>query len=79
MDKRLTDSCSEPVLPEITLSKKDYRLREDIIFLNHGSFGACPKALLEEQRRWQDLLEDQPVLFFRELNDRMRTARVKFG
>ena len=57
------------------LTKKDFRLREDIVFLNHGSYGACPKEFIEEQRRWIDLLEEQPVLYFRELNGRMRKAR----
>lgn len=47
-----------PELPEIKLSKKDFKLREDIQFLNHGSYGACPKAMLEEQRRWIDLMEE---------------------
>ena len=64
-----------PELPEIKLSKKDYKLREDIHFLNHGSYGACPKAMLDEQRKWIDLMEEQPVLFFRELVPRMRKAR----
>jgi isopenicillin-N epimerase len=45
------------------------------VFLNHGSYGACPRAFIEEQRRWVDCLEEQPVLYFRELNGRMRKAR----
>jgi DNA polymerase sigma len=45
-------------IPAIKISKKDFKLREDIIFLNHGSYGACPKAVLEEQRRWIDSLEE---------------------
>jgi hypothetical protein len=35
-------------LPEIKISKKDFKLREDIHFMNHGSYGACPKVMLEE-------------------------------
>jgi isopenicillin-N epimerase len=34
-----------------------WRLDPDRIFLNHGSFGATPKVVLEAQRRWQDALE----------------------
>lgn len=35
----------------------------DTVYLNHGSFGGCPLPVIEEQRRWQDLLEQQPVAF----------------
>lgn len=40
-------------------------LRDDILFLNHGSYGATPKAVLAEQRRWQALMEENPVNFMR--------------
>ena len=32
-------------------------LDEETIFLNHGSYGATPKIVLEEQKRWQKLVE----------------------
>ncbi len=55
--------------------RSDYLLRSDITFLNQGSFGACPIELLNEQRRWIERLESQPVLYFRELMHEMRSAR----
>jgi len=32
--------------------------------LNHGSFGACPLPVLEEQQRWRSAMESNPVRFF---------------
>lgn len=46
-------------------------LRKDMIFLNHGSYGATPLDLLQKQRAWQDQLERQPVAF---INDEMPSA-----
>ena len=43
-----------------------WNLDENTVFLNHGSFGATPSAITEEQRRWQDLLENEPVYFYME-------------
>lgn len=47
-----------------------------IDFLNHGSFGACPKVVLEAQQRWRDRLELEPVSFIlRELPGLLDEAR----
>ena len=39
-------------------------LDPEVIFLNHGSFGATPKAVLDEQTRIRNRIETEPLLFF---------------
>lgn len=43
--------------------KAQFLLRSDVIFLNHGSFGACPKPVFQAYQDWQLQLEQQPVEF----------------
>ena len=53
-----------------------------VTFLNHGSFGSCPRAVLAVQNRLRARLERQPVQFLvRELEpllDEARTALAQF-
>lgn len=43
--------------------KDQFLLDPEIRYLNHGSFGACPKPILENYQFWQNLLEREPVQF----------------
>jgi isopenicillin-N epimerase len=55
-------------------------LDPDLVFLNHGSFGACPKAVLEDQRRWQLEMERNPVDFLgRRSAELLSDARMTLG
>lgn len=57
--------------------KHDFLLDPTITFLNHGSFGACPKPVYEAWQRWQLLSEQQPVAYYqRHYDERMNHARA---
>ena len=43
---------------------KYWSLDPDLIFLNHGSFGATPNLVMDEQHRLRTHLESDPVRFF---------------
>ena len=49
--------------PSAVSLRDDFLLNPDVVFLNHGSFGACPKPVFAEYQRWQRELEWQPVEF----------------
>ena len=40
-----------------------FLLDPQVIFLNHGSFGACPLPVFKKYQSWQKQLERQPVQF----------------
>ena len=57
-----------------------WSLDPGVTFLNHGSFGACPAAVLAVQREWRDRLEREPVTFLdRELEGHLDHARKVLG
>jgi isopenicillin-N epimerase len=65
-----TTAQGNPNLRELFL------LRPDVVFLNHGSFGACPRPVFDVYQAWQLELERQPVEFLgRRFVELMRTAR----
>lgn len=43
--------------------REHFLLDPDLVFLNHGSFGACPREVFAEYQRWQLEMERNPVEF----------------
>lgn len=59
---------------------KLWSLDPAVTFLNHGSFGACPKAVLSAQQRLREQLENEPLRFFiREWEGLLDEARRKLA
>lgn len=50
-------------LPSRSNLSKYWNLNPETVFLNHGSYGACPKVVLEYQQELRSQLESDPVYF----------------
>jgi isopenicillin-N epimerase len=57
-----------------------FLLEPRLVFLNHGSFGACPAPVFEAYQQAQRELERNPVAFLgRQSATRLRAARERLG
>ena len=66
------------------LAREKWLLDPNVGHLNHGSFGACPWPVLEQQQRWREELERRPVRFMvdvlePELDRVRRELGARFG
>ncbi len=60
--------------------KKLFMLDPNVVFLNHGSFGACPRPVFKAYQNWQRRLERQPIQFFQhDLRDLEKETRQALG
>lgn len=60
--------------------RSQFLLNSDIIHLNHGSFGACPKPIFEDYQKWQLELEKNTVNFFvKQGPELLRQSRAALG
>lgn len=57
-----------------------WRLREDTLYLNHGSFGPPPEPVRQTRAAWQEQLDRQPMDFFvRRLEPAWHEARRRLA
>jgi isopenicillin-N epimerase len=60
--------------------RRDFLLDPDVAFLNHGSFGACPRPVFESYQAHQRDLEWEPIDFLdRRLPALLATARTELA
>src|SRR6059036_331239 len=60
--------------------RDEFLLDPDVVFLNHGSFGACPREIFTRYQDWQLELERRPVEFLgRRLEGLLADARAALG
>jgi isopenicillin-N epimerase len=78
----MSDQSRAAELQQPAVDPNLWLLDPDTAFLNHGSFGSCPRPVIEFQHSIREHLERYPVQFFvRELEgwlDRARTALAEF-
>ncbi|NSW53888.1 MAG: aminotransferase class V-fold PLP-dependent enzyme [Anaerolineae bacterium] len=64
----------------MTASLRDeFLLDPEVTYLNHGSFGACPRVVFDAYQRWQRKLEWNPSDFIHHTPDYMLQARSDLG
>ncbi len=57
-----------------------FLLDPSVTYLNHGSFGACPRVVIERQQDWQRELEREPVQFlWNALEPRLQSVRQRLA
>ncbi len=60
--------------------KQEFLLDPEVVFLNHGSFGACPREVFSVFQAWQREMERNPVQFLgRRSTELLRQARQSLG
>ena len=70
----------EVSLPAPSSLASHWDLDPEVVFLNHGSYGACPRVVLKEQARLRAHIEAEPVRFFvEELEGRQDEVKLRLG
>lgn len=66
--------------PRRAAIRDQWLLDREVTFLNHGSFGATPRPVLEAQASWRERMERDPVRFLAaDLEPALDAARIALG
>jgi len=66
--------------PSAAELRQEFLLDPEVAFLNHGSFGACPRPVFERYQAWQRELEREPIDFYtRRVPDLLDAARASLA
>jgi isopenicillin-N epimerase len=66
--------------PKPSKLRRHWTLAPKIVFLNHGSFGACPRPVLKLQNELRRQMEAEPVQFlWRRYEERLEPARASLA
>ena len=79
---RIDVNDERPARPAPSKYRQHWAFKPGTVFLNHGSFGACPKAILQLQFKLRRQMEAEPVQFlwrrYEEWLDPSRAALAEF-
>lgn len=75
----MINTQSVPLALPLPHLAEQYMLDKNIAFLNHGSFGACPRPVFETYQMWQREMELNPVAFMGRLSDLLAQARARLA
>ncbi|MEJ7900210.1 MAG: aminotransferase class V-fold PLP-dependent enzyme, partial [Thermomicrobiales bacterium] len=59
--------------------REQFLLDDHVVFLNHGSYGACPRPVWNTYTAWQRQVERQPVEFARRHEALLASARTSLA
>jgi isopenicillin-N epimerase len=59
--------------------REHFLLDPDVVYLNHGSYGACPRPVFERYQAWQVELEREPVQYMERLPELLAAARAELA
>lgn len=66
-----------PIRPNLI---SEFLIEPDLAFLNHGSFGAVPRIVFDEQTRWRKQIEADPIeILGRRAPDLIEAAKQEVG
>jgi isopenicillin-N epimerase len=73
-------TATVPTTPATNDLRRHWLLDPQVTYLNHGSFGACPRHVLSVQNEWRTRMESHPVQFHDiELEGHLAHVRARLG